>query len=233
MKKEVTLTILMPCLNEESTVGKCVKDSIDFIKKNKINGEVLIVDNNSTDNSSSIAKNAGARVIKESRKGYGSALKKGINEAYGKYIIMFDSDCSYDLNDLIVLYKKLEEGYDFVIGNRFNGTIEKGAMPFFNKYLGNPVLSFMGRVLYSNHIIKDYHCGLRGFNKEKMIELNLESNGMELASEMVIKVIKNKLKVIEVPTNLYKDGREGKSHLRPVRDGLRHIKCMIKYKYRR
>lgn len=232
MSSKCSLTILMPCLNEETTVGKCVKDSLNFLTKNKINGEVLIIDNNSTDNSYKVAKNAGARVVKEKIRGYGSALRRGINEAYGNYIIMFDADCSYDLSDLPELYNKLNEGYDFVIGNRFAGVIEKGAMPFFNKYLGNPILSFMGRVLYNNHSIKDYHCGLRGFSKEKMISLNLESNGMELASEMVLKVIKNNFKVIEIPTNLFKDGRKGASHLRPVRDGLRHIKCMIKYKYR-
>ena len=231
--KELKLTVLIPCLNEEETIEKCVKKSKNMLKKNNIEGEVLVIDNNSTDRSYKIAKKAGARVIKEKKKGYGNALISGINQAYGKYIIMGDADCSYDFDMCPLFLEKLEDNYDIVIGNRFKGGIEKGAMSFSHKYIGNPSLSFIGRVLYKTKI-RDFHCGLRGFNKEKIIGLNLQSPGMEFASEMICKGTLNNLSFYEIPIKLYRDGRiKTRSHLNSIKDGLRHLKLMIKIKHKK
>lgn len=224
--KEVELTILMPCLNEELTLETCIKKAQKFLDKNKINGEILIADNGSTDKSIEIAKKNKARVINVQEKGYGSALIAGTKHAYGKYVIMGDSDDSYDFLHLEEFINKLREGYDLVIGNRFAGGIEKGAMPFLHKYVGNPILSFLGRLFY-NSKIKDFHCGLRGYNKEKILELNLSCQGMEYASEMIVKSEINKLKIAQVPTTLKKDGRNRKPHLRTFHDGWRHLKFLL------
>ena len=224
--KEIELTILMPCLNEEVTLERCIKKAKKFIDKNKIKGEILIADNGSTDNSIAIVKKNGARVINVLEKGYGSALISGMNNANGKYVIMGDSDDSYDFLHLELFVEKLREGYDLVIGNRFAGGIEKGAMPFLHKYVGNPVLSFLGRLFY-NSKIRDFHCGLRGYNKEKIKGLNLKCQGMEYASEMIVKAELKRLKIAEVPTTLKKDGRNRKPHLRTFRDGFRHLKFLL------
>ncbi len=224
--KEVELTILMPCLNEERTLETCIKKAQRYLKESNIKGEVLIADNGSTDNSVKIAKKNKARVIHVPIKGYGSALISGIKESYGKYIIMGDCDDSYDFLHLDAFVAKLKEGYELVMGNRFEGGIEKGAMPFLHKYIGNPVLSFLGRLLY-NSKIKDFHCGLRGFNKEKILELNLQCPGMEFASEMVVKAEIHKLKIAQVPTTLKKDGRNCKPHLNTFRDGYRHLRFLL------
>ena len=222
MKKEVELTILMPCLNEEETIEICINKALRFLKKNKINGEILIADNGSVDNSIKIAKKLGVRVINVKQKGYGSALIEGSKNAYGKYVIMGDSDDSYDFLHLEEFVKNLRKGYDLVMGDRFKGGIEKGAMSFSHRYIGNPFLSFLGRLFYHSKI-HDFHCGLRGYNKEKILGLNLKCKGMEYASEMIVKSELNNLKIVEVPTTLKKDGRSRPPHLRTIRDGFRHL----------
>lgn len=224
--EKLELTILMPCLNEEETLEKCIKKAKKFLKRSNINGEILIADNGSTDNSIEIAKRNKARVINVKTKGYGSALIAGTKEAYGKYVIMGDSDDSYDFLNLDPFVKKLRDGYDLVMGNRFLGGIEDGAMPFSHRYIGNPFLSFLGRLFYKSKI-GDFHCGLRGYNREKLLNLNLKCQGMEYASEMVVKAELKKFKITEVPTTLKKDGRSRKPHLNTIRDGFRHLKFLI------
>ena len=192
--KDIELTILMPCLNEEETLEVCIKKAKKFLKKNKVSGEILIADNGSTDKSVSIALKNGARVINVKEKGYGSALIAGTKNAYGKYIIMGDSDDSYDFLNLEKFLDKLREGYDLVMGNRFAGGIEKGAMPFSHRYIGVPILSLIGRVFFHSKIY-DFHCGLRGYNKKSILKLNLNCTGMEYASEMIVKSEINDLKI--------------------------------------
>lgn len=220
------LTILMPCLNEAKTLEICINKAKTFLTENNIDGEILIADNGSTDGSQDIATNAGARVVNVSEKGYGAALIGGCNAALGKYVIMGDSDDSYDFLNLMPFVEKLREGYDLVMGNRFKGGIEKGAMPPLHRYLGNPVLSFIGRVLYKSDI-KDFHCGLRGYNKESIQKLNLHTLGMEYASEMVVQATLHKLRITEVPTTLKKDGRDRPPHLRSWSDGWRHLTFLL------
>lgn len=220
------LTILMPCLNESRTLKICINKAQKFLSDNNIDGEILIADNGSTDGSQDIAQSAGARVVNISKKGYGAALIGGCNAAYGKYVIMGDSDDSYDFSNLMPFIEKLREGYDLVMGNRFKGGIEKGAMPPLHRYLGNPVLSFIGRVLYHSKI-KDFHCGLRGYNKESIQKLNLHTTGMEYASEMVVQATLHKLKICEVPTTLKKDGRDRPPHLKSWSDGWRHLTFLL------
>jgi len=183
------LTILMPCLNEAESLQFCINKARKFMDRNNINGEILIADNGSTDGSIKIALKNNARVINVKEKGYGSALISGIKNSKGKYIIMADSDNTYDFLNLEEFYNYLKEGYDLVIGNRFSGGIEKGAMPILNKYIGNPILSFIGKKLYPCGV-NDFHCGLRGINKETFLNLNLSSSGMEFASEMIIQCYK-------------------------------------------
>ena len=222
------LTILMPCLNEEITIGICINKAMRFLKDNGIKGEVLIADNGSSDDSVEIARSLGARVVYEEKKGYGSALIKGTNEARGKYIIMGDADDSYDFENLMPFVEQLRNGYDLVMGNRFSGGIEDGAMPWSHRYIGNPVLSFIGRIFF-NSKIKDFHCGLRGYNRQSILNLNLQTTGMEYASEMVVKAELNDLRITEVPTTLKKDGRDRPPHLRSFRDGWRHLKFLLMY----
>ena len=220
------LTILMPCLNEALTLATCINKAKTFLETNNIDGEILIADNGSTDGSQNIAKELGARVVNIQEKGYGAALIGGCNNALGKYVIMGDSDDSYDFSNLMPFVEKLREGYDLVMGNRFKGGIEKGAMPPLHRYLGNPVLSFIGRVLYHSNI-KDFHCGLRGYNKDSIQKLNLHTTGMEYASEMVVQATLHKLKICEVPTTLKKDGRDRPPHLRSWSDGWRHLTFLL------
>ena len=222
------LTILMPCLNEAETLAICIRKAKTFLSENNIDGEVLISDNGSTDGSQDIARAEGARVVSTGIKGYGSALINGTKNAYGKYVIMGDADDSYDFLHLMPFVEKLREGYDLVMGDRFAGGIEEGAMPWSHKYIGNPVLSFIGRLFY-NSKIRDFHCGLRGYNRESMLKLNLQTTGMEYASEMVVKSELNGLKIAEVPTTLSKDGRSRPPHLRSFRDGWRHLKFLFMY----
>ncbi len=222
------LTILMPCLNEAETLETCISKAKKFIKANNINGEVLIADNGSTDGSQDIAKENGAIVINVKEKGYGSALLGGINKANGKYIIMGDADDSYDFLKLEEFLSKLRQGFDVVMGNRFKGGIAPKAMPWLHKYIGNPILSYLGR-LFFNIPCKDFHCGLRGFNREKIIQLNLRTTGMEFASEMVVRSALSHLKITEVPTTLSPDGRTRQPHLRTWRDGWRHLCFLLMY----
>ncbi len=222
------LTILMPCLNEAETLATCIGKAKKFIAENKIDGEVLIADNGSTDDSVEIAKTNGARVVEVLEKGYGSALKAGINAAMGKYVIMGDADNSYDFYPLEEFVEKLREGHDLVMGNRFKGGIEKGAMPFLHRYIGNPVLSFIGRLFFKS-AIKDFHCGLRGFSRERILELGLTTSGMEFASEMVVKATILEYKMAEVPIVLHPDGRSHAPHLNTWRDGWRHLVFLLIY----
>lgn len=222
------LTIVMPCLNEAETLEVCIMKAQKFIKINSIAGEILIADNGSTDGSQEIARKNGANVIQVDEKGYGSALIAGIKSAKGKYIIMGDSDDSYDFSSLEEYVKKLREGNDLVMGNRFKGGIKKGAMPFLHRYLGNPVLSFIGRLFFGSKI-GDFHCGLRGFSKGAALKMDLRCKGMEFASEMIVKSTLLKMKIAEVPTTLYPDGRSRPPHLRTWRDGWRHLRFLLVY----
>ncbi len=226
--KDIELTILMPCLNEAETLKFCIDKANHFLTRTGVNGEVLIADNGSNDNSQQIAMDSGARVIDVKLKGYGSALISGINEAKGKYIIMGDADDSYDFSQLDLFVDELRRGSDLVMGNRFKGGIRKDAMPFLHKYLGNPVLSFIGKLFFKIKI-GDFHCGLRGFNTQKVRSLNLGTTGMEFASEMIVKSRFAGLKMVEVPTILYPDGRSRPPHLKTWRDGWRHLVFLLIY----
>ena len=222
------LTILMPCLNEEQTIEICIKKALGFLERYKINGEVLIADNGSTDSSTEIAEKCGARVIEIQERGYGAALYGGILAAEYEYIIMGDADDSYDFSNLDQFVEKLNDGYDLVMGNRFKGGIEKGAMSFSHQYIGNPVLSGIGRLFYGIPI-GYFHCGLRGFKRDSIISLNLRTPGMEFASEMVVKASLQELRICEVPCKLHIDGRNRPPHLRSIPDGLRHLRFLLIY----
>ena len=225
-KDSVELTILMPCLNEAETLAICIRKSYGFLARTGISGEVLIADNGSTDGSQDIARMHGARVVPIAAKGYGAALQGGIQAARGKFIIMGDSDDSYDFEALDPFVTKLRQGYDLVMGNRFRGGIKPGAMPLLHKYLGNPVLTAIGRLFFRSSC-GDFHCGLRGFSREAAMKLDLQSTGMEFASEMVVKATVAKLRITEVPTTLSPDGRSRPPHLRSWRDGWRHLRFLL------
>ena len=227
-ENSVELSIVMPCLNEAETLAICIEKARSFLEKNKIKGEIIISDNGSTDGSKSIAKKHGAKVIHVQTKGYGAALKGGIQASQGKYIIMGDADNSYDFSALSPFIEKLREGYDLVMGNRFKGGIQPGAMPLLHKYLGNPVLSSLGRLFFGNST-GDFYCGLRGFNKASIQKLDLQVNGMEFAHEMVVKATLYHLRIAEIPTTLSKDGRSRPSHLRTWRDGWRTLRFLLIY----
>ena len=218
----------MPCLDEAETLAICIKKAQRFFEREKISGEVIIADNGSTDGSQQIAKDLDATVVNVPLKGYGSALRGGIEASNGKYIIMGDADDSYDFNNLMPYLLKLREGYDLVMGNRFKGGIKKGAMPFLHRYLGNPVLSFIGRLFFKSNI-GDFHCGLRGFSKEAYYKMELKTTGMEFASEMIVKASLKNLKIAEVPTILSPDGRSRPPHLNTWRDGWRHLRFLVLY----
>ncbi len=222
----VELTILMPCLNEALTVEACARKARGYLERSRIAGEVLIADNGSTDGSQALAEAAGARVVQVAHKGYGAALIGGIAAARGRYVIMGDADDSYDFTDLDGFVERLRSGYKLVMGNRFQGGIAPGAMPTLNRYLGNPVLSFIGRRLFGT-AVGDFHCGIRGFEREAILELGLRAPGMEFASEMVVKAALARLPIAEVPTKLNPDGRDRPPHLRPWRDGWRHLTFMM------
>ena len=226
MEKSIELTILMPCLNEAETLETCIKKAQSFLDDNNVIGEIVVADNGSTDGSREIATKAGARVVPVAQRGYGAALIGGCEAALGKYVIMGDADDSYDFIHLMPFLEKLREGYELVMGNRFKGGIAKGAMPPLHQYLGNPVLSFIGRLFYKSDI-GDFHCGLRGYNREAIMKLGLQTTGMEYASEMVVKATLYKLKITEVPTTLSPDGRSRAPHLRSFRDGWRHLKFLL------
>jgi len=220
------VSVVMPCLNESETLEICIRKAKSCLESNNIDYEIIIADNGSTDGSQEIAKQNGARVINVSKKGYGAALKGGISQAAGKYIIMGDSDDSYDFLNLMPFISKMRDNYDLVMGNRFKGGVKKGAMPFLHKYLGNPVLSFIGRIFF-NIPVRDFHCGLRAFKKEAFDKMNLKTTGMEFASEMVVKASLNNFKITEVPTTLSPDGRSRPPHLNTWRDGWRHLRFLL------
>jgi hypothetical protein len=226
MPKAVELTVVMPCLNEEKTVGVCVKKAVDTINELGIEGEVVVVDNGSNDRSVEVAEAAGARVVQHDLKGYGNALRRGFDEARGQFIIMGDADDSYDFTDIGRFVEKLRGGADLCLGNRLGGEIKPGAMPKLHQYFGNPGLTWLtNRLFHAN--IGDVYCCMRGFRKDAVQRLNLTMPGMELATEMVIKGRLGKLRVEQIPITLWPDGRDRKPHLRSFRDGWRTLRFML------
>ncbi len=226
--ENVELSIVMPCLDEAETIADCINDALSFLTQDSVTGEIIIADNGSTDGSIEIAESLGARVINVPIMGYGSACRAGVERARGRYVVMGDSDRSYDFSRLGVFLRELRAGADLVMGNRFKGGIKPGAMPFKNRYLGNPILSSIGKTLFKTRV-GDFHCGLRGFSKQAFGKMQLQSPGMEFASEMVMKASLLNLDVREVPTILSPDGRTRPPHLHPWRDGWRHLRLMFLY----
>jgi len=220
------LTILMPCLNEAETVATCVRKARGFLERTRIEGEVLVADNGSSDGSPELALDAGARVVRIAQKGYGSALIGGMNAARGRFVIMADADDSYDFSQLDGFVEGLRAGNTMVIGHRFRGGIRPGAMPSLHRYLGNPLLSFAGRLFFSSGI-GDFHCGLRGVDRGAAMQLGLRAPGMEFASEMIVKATLAGWRIAEVPTVLSPDGRSRAPHLRTWRDGWRHLRFLL------
>jgi glycosyltransferase involved in cell wall biosynthesis len=225
---QVELTIVMPCLNEAETLAVCVDKALKSLRENGIDGEVVIADNGSTDGSQEIAITHGARLVPVPVRGYGAALNAGILAARGKYVLMGDADDSYEFGHVPRFLAELRKGADLVMGNRFRGGIGPKAMPPLHKYLGNPVLSAMGRILFSVPV-GDFHCGMRAFSKDAYERLQLRTTGMEFASEMVVKSSLMGQKIVEVPTTLQKDGRSRPPHLKTWRDGWRHFRFLLMY----
>jgi glycosyltransferase involved in cell wall biosynthesis len=220
------VSFVIPCLNEEKSIRQVIEEINNAYRLLPINYEIIVADNGSTDNSQLFASEFGARVIEVEEKGYGSALQSGFREAKGKFIVMGDADGSYHFEDSIKMLELLGQGYDFVLGNRFSGKIEKGAMPKLHKYIGNPLLSFLARFLFKIPV-QDFHCGLRAFSRDKINSIKFYCTGMEFASELVIEARKNNLRISEVPITLYKDLRNAPSHLRSFPDGWRHLKYLL------
>jgi glycosyltransferase involved in cell wall biosynthesis len=222
----IELSIIMPCLNEAETLAKCIQHAQRAIAKNGLAAEIIVADNGSIDGSQQIAKDLGARVVDVSRKGYGSALIGGIDAAQGRFVVMGDADDSYDFDAIGPLIDKLREGYELVVGNRFTGGIQPGAMPWSHRWLGNPVLTFISRVFF-HAPVGDTHCGLRAFRKDAYERMRLRATGMEFASEMVIKASLKGMRITEVAVVLRPDGRSRPPHLRTWRDGWRHLRFML------
>lgn len=220
------LSIVMPCLNEAETIKICIEKALGNLARLNIQGEIIVADNGSTDGSRELANAAGAQVVEVLERGYGAALRAGIHAAKGRFVIVGDADDSYDFSQLDPFVSKLRDDFQLVIGNRFRGGIASGAMPLLHRYLGNPVLSFLGRLFFKTKV-GDFHCGLRGFERRAVLELGLTTNGMEFASEMVVKSALAGLKITEVPTTLSLDGRSRAPHLRTWRDGWRHLKFLL------
>ena len=216
------LTILMPCLNEEKTIAYCIDEALAFLKKYGLSGEILIADNGSSDKSVMLAGEKGARVINVKEKGYGAALRAGIKAARGRYIIYADADMSYNFMDCSQIYRSLLLGNALVVGNRFNSYMEKGAMPFSHKFFGVPLLSFLGRLKYRVGV-RDFHCGLRGLDKQAVEGLSFHTTGMEFATEIIAAFSGAGLPISQVNIRFRKDKRGGRSHLRTLRDGFRHL----------
>lgn len=226
MSNSPEFSFVLPCLNEVLTLEVCVKKCRQSADQHDLDIEVVIADNGSTDGSIELAESLGCRVIHVEKKGYGSALISGIQAAKGRFVVMGDADDSYDFSDIGEFVTNLRNGADIVIGNRFKGGVQEGAMPPLHRYLGNPVLSFLGRIFY-NTDIGDFHCGLRGFDREKILSLKLRCSGMEFASEMLCKAVIHKLNIVETPIKLYRDGRDRAPHLRSWRDGWRHLRFLL------
>jgi hypothetical protein len=216
----------MPCLDEAETVATCVAKARAFLERTRIRGEVLVADNGSTDGSPEIARDAGARVVRVAQKGYGCALLGGIRAARGTFVIMADADDSYDFSQLDPFLDSLRCGNSLVMGHRFRGGIRPGAMPALHRYLGNPLLSFAGRLFFSSRI-GDFHCGLRGVDRDAVLKLGLSAPGMEFASEMIVKATLAGWRIAEVPTVLSPAGRSRRPHLRSWRDGWRHLRFLL------
>jgi glycosyltransferase involved in cell wall biosynthesis len=227
-RDSIDLSVVMPCLNESLTLGTCIKKARTTIDRLGIQGEVIVADNGSTDGSQALAESLGARVVRIETRGYGSALRGGIAAARGKYVIMADSDDSYDFTQLDAFLSKLDEGNELVMGNRFMGEIKPGAMPFLHRFVGNPVLSWIGRMFFGCPV-GDFQCGLRGFRKDSIDGLELQTNGMEFSTEMVVKATLFKLRIAEIPTVLSPDGRDRPPHLRTWRDGWRYLRFLLLY----
>jgi len=222
----VEVSIVMPCLNEAETLAACIQKAQSAIEKDGLSAEIIVADNGSTDGSQAIAKELGARLVPVARKGYGSALIGGIEAARGEFVIMGDADDSYDFTAIAPLIEKLRGGFDLVVGNRFRGGIERDAMPWLHRWIGNPVLTFISRVFFHTPV-GDMHCGLRGFRKDAFARMRLKATGMEFASEMVIKASLKRMRITEVPVTLRPDGRTRAPHLRTWRDGWRHLRFML------
>ena len=222
--KEIEVSVVIPCLNEEETIVSCIKKALKAFRDHNITGEVVVSDNGSNDNSVALAKNAGARVVHQPEKGYGNAYLKGFDEARGNYIIMGDADDTYDFLEIPKFIEPLRKGYDFVMGTRLKGNILPGAMPWKHRYIGNPLLTAFLNLLFKAKI-SDSHCGMRGFTKKAYKKLGLKTSGMEFASEMIIKAAKNNLKIKEVPITYYP--RKGVSKLSSFKDGWRHLRFML------
>lgn len=223
---EIELSIVMPCLNEAETLAVCIEKAQRSLRDGGVLGEVIVADNGSTDGSQAIAEARGARVVPVAVRGYGAAIAGGIQHARGRYVIMGDADDSYDFSALMPFVEKLREGFDLVMGNRFRGGVARGAMPPLHRYLGNPVLTGVGRLFFRSPC-GDFHCGLRGFRRDAIDGLALQTTGMEFASEMVVKATLMGLRVTEVPTTLSPDGRSRPPHLRSWRDGWRHLRFLL------
>jgi glycosyltransferase involved in cell wall biosynthesis len=220
------VSVVLPCLNEAETLQICIEKALASMAALGVVGEVVVADNGSDDGSQDIARSCGARVVDVPIRGYGAALQAGIEGAFGRYVIMADADDSYALEDLGPFVQSLREGADLVMGNRFAGGIAPGAMPALHRYLGNPVLSFVGRRLF-NIPVHDFHCGMRGFRRDRVKELGLRTLGMEFASEMVVRAALNAYDIREVPTTLRPDGRSRPPHLRTWLDGWRHLRFLL------
>jgi len=223
---ECELTILMPCLDEARTVGHCIAKARGFLDRAGIDGEIVVADNGSTDASREIAASHGARIVRVAQRGYGAALIGGIAAARGRFVVIGDADDSYDFADLSGFVAALRDGWDLVMGNRFRGGIKAGAMPASHRYFGNPVLSTIGRAFFGAPV-RDFHCGLRAFRRDAIRALDLQAQGMEFASEMVVKATIGRLRITEVPTTLWPDGRGRPPHLRSWRDGWRHLRFLL------
>lgn len=225
---EIEISIVMPCLNEAESLPYCLVKAFSFLTASGLKGEVIVVDNGSTDGSDGMAKKHGATVVKESTQGYGAAIMAGAQEAAGKYIIIGDADDSYDFGHLMPFVDLLKQDYDLVVGNRFKGGIKKNSMPFLHKYVGNPVLSLIGRLFFGTPV-NDFHCGLRAIKKESYHRLDLKTTGMEFASEMIVKASLHKLRITETPVVLHRDKRSRPSHLNTWQDGWRHLRFLLLY----
>jgi glycosyltransferase involved in cell wall biosynthesis len=225
---EPEVTIVIPCLNEAETLGTVIEKAQQALRVSGLTGEIIIVDNGSSDGSDRIAVVLGARLVRVAARGYGNALRDGIDAAHGRYIIMSDADDSYDFSDLMKFVDRLREGYDLVIGNRFRGGIEPAAMPALHRYFGIPILSFLGRALHGFPQCRDFHCGLRGVYRGAAERMNLRATGMEFASEMIVKAAAKRMRITEVPTTLSPAGRKRRPHLRTWTDGWRHLRLLLR-----
>jgi glycosyltransferase involved in cell wall biosynthesis len=224
--RAVEVSVVMPCLNEAETLASCIQKAQSAIEKDGLSAEIIVADNGSTDGSQAIAKELGARLVPVARKGYGSALIGGIEAARGEFVIMGDADDSYDFTAIAPLIEKLRGGFDLVVGNRFRGGIERDAMPWLHRWIGNPVLTLISHLFFHTPV-GDMHCGLRGFRKDAFARMRLKATGMEFASEMVIKASLKGMRITEVPVTLRPDGRTRAPHLRTWRDGWRHLRFML------